>query len=127
MLQDPPTANTTAQMTRRGLCAGTFGIFILYGCVGAVGRLLRKQRDRGQDVVKDRQDTSICGVSLGSSLDLRLDTPEDFRRQTLPVTGEKGLTVYVLRRASTLGLILSPAGHHISNSKVFNLTFPKRQ
>lgn len=78
-------------------------------------------------MVKDRQDTSICGVSLGSSLDLHLATPKDFRRKTLPVTGEKGLTVYVLRRASTPELILSPAGHHISNSKGFNFTFPKRQ
>lgn len=73
-------------------------------------------------MVKDRQDTSTWGVSLGSSLALCLA-----RRQTLPDTEEKGLTVYALRRASTPELILSPAGHHISNSKGFNRTVPKRQ
>lgn len=53
--------------------------------------------------------------------------PMPGQRQTLPETEEKGLTVYALRTASTPELILSPAGHHISNSKGFNLTFPKRQ
>lgn len=52
--------------------------------------------------------------------------PEGSRGQTLPVAGEKVLAAYVLRRASTPGLSLSPAGHHISNSKGSNVTVPKR-
>lgn len=44
----------TTNMPRQGFYEGTFGIFILYGCVGAVGRFLRRQRRRGSRWTKDR-------------------------------------------------------------------------
>lgn len=80
LAEGPPTTI----MPRQGLCEGTFGIFILYGCVGAVGRFLRRQRRWGSRWAKDRRDTSSGEASLGSRWGQSLATPEDFRRQTLP-------------------------------------------
>lgn len=125
LAEGPPTTI----MPRQGLCEGTFGIFVLYGCVGAVGRFLRRQRRWRSRWAKDRRDTSSGEASLGSRWGQSLATPEDFRRQTLPegnphggvVTGENVPAVCVLRRAPI------SAGHTtVSNSKGLNFTFPQR-
>lgn len=111
--RDAAEGPLTTNMPRQGLYEGTFGIFILYGCVGAVGRFLRRQRRWGSRWAEDRRDTSNGKAGLGSRWDQSLATPEGFRRQTLPEgnpqgaeTGENVLAAYVLRRAPI------SAGHH---------------